>query len=242
MIVRKRFMYFKAERSVFWLDIKFSIGLEYVKDSQTTVLVNGIGFCTDTNIVIPDRLPDGRIVVGVSEKAFFRCDGIESINLPATINTIGAYAFAWCSDLESVIAPGVVFIEERAFMGCKRLCRVSLSKRLESIEDKAFSYCTAMKEIILPDSLFFMGVGTFEGCKNLESATLPRRLREINNSTFNACMNLKRVNIPANLKYVDEYAFAYCMSLENISLPYGVVINSAAFYESGFNPEKFKVS
>lgn len=227
---------------MFWLDIKFSIGLEYVKDSQTTVLVNGIGFCTDTNIVIPDKLPDGRIVVGVSEKAFFRCDGIESINLPATVNTIGAYAFAWCSDLESIIAPGVVFIEERAFMGCKRLCRVSLSKRLESVEDKAFSYCTAMKDIILPDSLFFMGTGVFEGCKNLENATLPAKLREVSNSTFNACMNLKHVTLPANLKYIDEYAFAYCVSLESINLKYGVIINSAAFYESGFSPEQFKVS
>ena len=242
MTVPKRFLDMKAERSVFWLDIKFSIGLEYVKDSQTTVLVNGIGFCTDTNIVIPDKLPDGRIVVGVSEKAFFRCDGIESVNLPATVNTIGAYAFAWCSDLESIIAPGVVFIEERAFMGCKKLLRISLSRRLESIEDKAFSYCTAIKDIVLPDSLFFMGTGVFEGCKSLESATLPARLREISNSTFNACMNLKRVILPASLKYIDEYAFAYCISLEGMRINRTVIVNSSAFYESGFIVEQFKVS
>ena len=54
MTVPKRFLDTREERSVFRLDIKFSIGLEYIKDSQTTVLVNGIGYCTDTNIVIPD--------------------------------------------------------------------------------------------------------------------------------------------------------------------------------------------
>ena len=231
-----------AERSVFWLDIKFSIGLEYIKDSQTTVLVNGIGYCTDTNIVIPDKLPDGKIVVGVAEKAFFRCDGIESVNLPATVNTIGAYSFAWCSDLESIIAPGVVFIEERAFMGCKKLCRTSLSSRLESIEDKAFSYCSAIENVSLPDSLFFMGVGVFEGCKNLLSVALPSRLTEINNSMFNACVNLKDVKLPARLKYIDEYAFAYCVSLNNFSIPYGVIVNANAFYESGFNPKQAKIS
>ena len=242
MTVPKRFLDTREERSVFRLDIKFSIGLEYIKDSQTTVLVNGIGYCTDTNIVIPDRLPDGKIVVGVSEKAFFRCDGIESINLPATVNTIGAYAFAWCSDLESITAPGVVFIEERAFMGCKKLCRTSLSKRLESIEDKAFSYCSAIEDVTLPDSLFFMGVGVFEGCKSLLRVTLPARLTEINNSMFNACVNLKEVKLPARLKYIDEYAFAYCISLKNLSIPYGVVVNSDAFYESGSTSNQAKIS
>lgn len=224
------------------MDLKFSNGLEYIYDSPTTVIVNGIGYCDDKDIVIPDRLPNGKIVVGIAEKAFFRCDGIEAVNLPATVSNIGAYAFSWCSDLERVIAPGVVFIEERAFMGCKKLFGISLSNRLESIEDKAFSYCTSIEEISLPHSLFFIGVGVFEGCRNLRSVTLPQKLREISNSTFNACVNLKTVNISLRLKYVDEYAFAYCVSLSDMYLPQTTVVNSLAFYESGFTPDKFKVS
>ena len=224
------------------MDIMFSTGLEYVKDSPTTVLVNGIGFCMDKNIVIPDKLPDGRVVVGVAEKAFFRCDGIESVNLPVTVNTIGAYAFAWCPDLESIIAPGVVFIEERAFMGNKKLRKTTLSKRLESVEDKAFSYCSALEQIRLPDSLFFMGVGVFEGCKNLARVALPTRLTEINNSMFNACVNLTDVILPAKLKYIDEFAFAYCVSLDNMSIPCETIVNSSAFFESGYTEKQFKAS
>ncbi|MBE6548390.1 MAG: leucine-rich repeat domain-containing protein [Ruminococcaceae bacterium] len=242
MTVPKQFLVKNNERSVFGLNLHFSSGLEYIYDSPTTVIVNGIGYCDDSEIVVPDRLPNGKIVVGVAEKAFFRCDGIKSVNLPYTVNTIGAYSFSWCSDLERIIAPGVVFIEERAFMGCKQLHRIELSRRLESVEDKAFSYCTGIEDITLPDSLFYMGVGVFEGCKKLESVALPAKLCELNNSMFNACVNLKSVKLPKSLRYIDEYAFAYCVSLENMVIPRMVVVNSAAFYESGFNPEQFKVS
>lgn len=224
------------------MSFKISSGLEYIYDSPTTVIVNGIGYCDDTNIVVPDRLPNGKLVVGVAEKAFFRCDGIESVNLPATVSNIGAYAFAWCPELERVSAAGAVFIEERAFMGCKKLMSITLSNRLESVEDKAFSYCTSMEQIALPDSLFFMGVGVFEGCKRLVSASLPQKLREISNGTFNACVNLKAVSLPNGLRYIDEYAFAYCISLEGMHLSRSTVVNSLAFYESGFTPDSFKAS
>lgn len=224
------------------MSFKISSGLEYIYDSPTTVIVNGIGYCDDRNIVVPDRLPNGKLVVGIAEKAFFRCDGIESVNLPATVSNIGAYAFSWCPDLEIVSAAGAVFIEERAFMGCKKLREVTLSNRLESIEEKAFSYCTAMEQITLPDSLFFMGAGVFEGCKRLVSVILPQKLRDISNSTFNACVNLKTVRLPRGLKYIDEYAFAYCISLEGMYIPQLTSVNPLAFYESGFTPDKFKVS
>ncbi len=224
------------------LNLKFSSGLEYIYDSPTTVIVNGIGYCDDKDIVVPDKLPNGKIVVGVAEKAFFRCDGIESVNLPPTVNTIGAYAFSWCADLTGVMCPGVVFVEERAFMGCKKLCRVDFSKSLESIEDKAFSYCTSIEQMALPQSLFFMGAGVFEGCKNLFAISLPDKLTEINNNMFNACVNLTHVKLPKHLKYIDEYAFSYCVSLENMRMSPSVIVNGSAFYESGFTPEHFKVS
>lgn len=222
--------------------MRISSGLEYIYDSPTTVLVNGIGYCDDQDIVIPDKLPNGKIVVGIAQKAFFRCDNIRSVNLPATVSTIGAYAFSWCSDLECVTAPGVVFIEERAFMGCKQFSHISLSNRLESVEDKAFSYCSSITDITLPDSLFFMGVGVFEGCKSLISVKMPKRLTEINNSMFNACVNLKSVKLPSTVKYIDEYAFAYCVSLEDMSISPRAVVNSSAFHESGYTADHFKVS
>ena len=222
--------------------MRASSGLEYIYDSPTTVILNGIGYCEDKHIVVPDRLPNGKIVVGVAQKAFFRCDDIESITLPVTVNTIGAYSFSWCSELEIVSAPGAVFIEERAFMGCKKLSSVELSVCLESIEDKAFSYCPALERMHLPSRVLFLGCSVFEGCKNLLEVTLPKKLTEINNGMFYACVNLRSVRLPSELRYIDEYAFAYCVSLEDMSIGANVITNSSAFHESGFGVEKFKVS
>lgn len=223
-------------------NMRASSGLEYIYDSPTTVILNGIGYCEDKNIVVPDRLPNGKIVVGVAEKAFFRCDDIESVTLPITVNTIGAYSFSWCSELEMVSAPGVVFIEERAFMGCKKLHSIELSASLESIEDKAFSYCLALESMHLPSRVLFLGCSVFEGCKNLVEVTLPNKLTEINNGMFYACVNLTSVRLPSSLRFIDEYAFAYCVSLENMRIARGVVTNLSAFHESGFTADRFKVS
>lgn len=66
---------------------------------------------------------------------------IKKIVFPATLNTIGKYAFCGCKSLESVVFPdGLSVVGTKAFYGCSRLVELRLPASLERIEEQAFYY------------------------------------------------------------------------------------------------------
>jgi uncharacterized repeat protein (TIGR02543 family) len=132
---------------------------EYTLTDADVVVTNGIiTSCsytfTDKSIVIPATL-DGQTVTGIQKENSFSPDcfckkAISSVTLPATLQTIGDYAF-YGNDLTSVILPnGVKSIGECAFSG------------------NDFNF----KTIALPNSVIFIGKYAFSmnGFSNL---TLP---------------------------------------------------------------------
>lgn len=82
-----------------------------------------------------------------------------------TIETIGNYAFAYCSYLQSL-----------------------KSKSVKNIGDFGANTCTALKELYLP-SLTTIGKNAFSTCHALESICLPS-VTKINDSAFASCTNL----------------------------------------------------
>ena len=61
--------------------------------------VVGIGNCTDSCVVIPSYSPAGDRVTSVSARAFYGQKQINAIQIPATVEHIGALAFANCQNL-----------------------------------------------------------------------------------------------------------------------------------------------
>ncbi len=62
-------------------------------------------------------IPDGILEIG--ERAFWDCEVMTSVIIPATVTTIGDEAFRGCSELHSVRIPAhVTKIGENAFAGC----------------------------------------------------------------------------------------------------------------------------
>lgn len=132
---------------------------EYTLTDADVVVTNGIitscsyGF-TDKSIVIPATL-DGQTVTGIQKEDSFSPDcfcgkAISSVTLPATLQTIGDYAF-YGNDLTSVILPnGVKSIGECAFSG------------------NDFSF----KTIALPNSVIFIGKYAFS-MNGFKTLTLP---------------------------------------------------------------------
>ena len=208
----------------------FSSGLEYRPVSENKLSLCGIGSCIDEHIVVPECV-DGATVVSVDSYAFIRKAKIKSITLPASVDYIGAEAFAWCVNLQSVTLGGVVMIAERVFMGCDSLTALDLGEKLETIGEKAFAYCPKLISADLPESLYSLGVSAFDGCRALKQIHLPKNLKVIENGTFYACTELKKINIPVTLEYIDEFAFAYCSSLDLQGLPMRTIINRYAFFE-----------
>ena len=82
-----------------------SIGLEYRVFGDGSCYVSGIGTCTDTDIVIPAKCPDGHDVTGIFAGAFKGCESIWSVFISDGITTIGTEAFYACSNILKVTVP-----------------------------------------------------------------------------------------------------------------------------------------
>lgn len=84
----------------------------------------------------------------VADMAFSGCDKLQSVYIPASVQTIGEDAFFACESLGSVILPeGVSSIGEDAFRLCGELGEVTLPSSLRVIGKGAFYGCTKLKTL-----------------------------------------------------------------------------------------------
>ena len=99
-----------------------SQGLAYVLVGPTdSYKVNGIGSCTDTEIVIPATF-QGKPVTSIASNAFEEEKNITSVVIPSSVTKIGNNAFYGCIKLKTVYIPSsVTSIGKSAFERCSLL-------------------------------------------------------------------------------------------------------------------------
>ncbi len=102
-------------------------------------------FCGHTEIVSV-KFPDAVYYIG--SHVFDGCANLRHIDLPASLETIFAYAFARCGVEEVVLPEKTRYIPFAAFKDCKRLLRVICNDNLAEIANNAFSGCDQLTEIV----------------------------------------------------------------------------------------------
>ena len=101
-------------------------------------------------------------------------NGGASVVIPETIDgytvtAIGAYTFAGCSNLKSVILPNSLeTIEGGLLSDCRNLESVKIPNTVTSIRHSAFQYCCNLESIIIPSSVNSIGISAFSECKALK--------------------------------------------------------------------------
>lgn len=94
-------------------------------------------------------IPDDGSVTAIAAEAFYGCEGLKELRLPAGLSSVGAYAFFGCGGLEKIELPDSVRnIELFAFANCGRLETVILPRDLFSIGERAFSYNNNLKNVV----------------------------------------------------------------------------------------------
>lgn len=166
-----------------------------------------------TNLVIPEG------VTTIGHDAFYRCEGITTVSLPSTLETIGDNAFA-NSGLTSVDFPaGLTTINYGAFMNCANLTSVTIPEGVETIGGSAFSK-TGLTSLTLPSTIRNMSQ-SFYGNESLATLTLTNGITTLEGS-FNGCTALTTLNIPGSVKTIGYQDFSGCTGLETITLGEGV--------------------
>ena len=127
-----------------------SEGLEFVSNGNGTCYVKSAGTFTGERLVIPSYAPNGDKVTKIGEKAFSKCDSIQALFIPNTVNSIEERAFEYCSSLRWITfeeASKLYSIGESAFINCVNLTQITLPKSLVTIEKEAFLTCYRLVEI-----------------------------------------------------------------------------------------------
>ena len=158
----------------------------------------------------------GRIPTTTSRGAEGIWNGLSSVVLPHTIETIGFITFKDSSDLVAITLPiNLISIENNAFENCSSLQNINIPNGCQSIGNKCFTGCTAFTNITLPDSITSLGEGIFFGCTNLVSCNIPTGITTLEWGVFNRT-NLSSITIPANITRIKSYVFYNCSNLKKI--------------------------
>lgn len=157
-----------------------------------------------------------------------------SVQLPATLKSIGSRSFNNSTKLQSIEIPELVTsIGDNAFSSCDSLQEVNIRGAVRSIGIYAFQNCDSLRTIQLGDSLRTIGAYAFDGCSSLKDITFPSQLTTISGYAFRECSALESAALPGSLDSIGAYAFYRCSSLKNVTIQEGdwrsLIIGNYAF-------------
>ncbi len=145
-------------------------------------------------------------VTNIGDGAFFDCNAVTQVNIPASVKKVGSNAFGSCTSLRRVDFEGSV-------------C---------TLGDSVFAHCSALTDVTLPSALKVIPESAFYDCTALASIDIPDTVETIDKEAFKICASVKSFNIPASVTYIGKNAFIGCTSATAYSVASGNTVYSSA--------------
>lgn len=217
-------------------NLPFSFNIEDIlvisKDTKKVIQVKKWAKDGIDSIEIPNSVEE------IESRCFADCKKLKSVIIPDTVKKIGSYAFSHCYSLDSISFPNSVnLIGEGAFSNCETLRKVILSESLKKISAGCFWNCKALKDIIIPKNVERIYFGAFLDCAGLESVTIKNDSLEMDNDTFEGCNQLKVIQSKRYKKekayFVKDDKIIYVIdtNLENYTIPNTIKMDKIDFEE-----------
>ncbi|BFU22340.1 leucine rich repeat protein bspa family [Entamoeba histolytica] len=166
----------KIFKYVIWYKVSYS---RYLKEKEEMNEYKNIAYTEEDRNTYGNTIPIE--VNSLEDFCFYRCNDIQSIEIPTSVIEIGNGCFNECSSLESINIPTSV----------------------NEIGDSCFSECSSLESINIPTSVIEIGYGCFAYCTSLTTINIPTSVIEIGNSCFEECSSLTSINIE-DVKYISE--------------------------------------
>lgn len=165
--------------------------------------------CFQDTYIVSFSFSEGAQLEAIGDSAFEDCKSLYNYKIPSTVTSIGA----------------------RAFANCTQLTIAGSSRNLEYIGKAAYLNCEALSTFKLYDELLEIGDSAFQNCINLLSVgvNVTSKLEHIGNSAFEGCTTLPLFRFPLSLKTIGDRSFkdtllAYVLLLDNL-----LVVGNDAF-------------
>jgi len=171
-------------------------------------------------------------ITNIPKKLFYRCTGIEKINIPDTVIMIDDRAFKECTSLKNIqLSNNLTTIGQEAFNGCTSLEKVVIPNSVTTIKGAAFLACSKLSDVTLSKNLLSLGGYAFGDCDSLESIEIPKSIETTTEEyyiqyiygyqwgVFIACDNLKEIIFEKGTTQIAKGMFANNESIEQISIP-----------------------
>lgn len=155
----------------------------------------------------------------INDYLFENCKKLKNIDIPKSVIQIKSHAFEG-SGLEELNMPeNLLSIGAAAFYNCSKLKKLNLPEGIEAIEDDCFYNCLSLNEITLPSNVSSIGNRAFFNCQNLTSLTIPSKVKSLKPETFFGCKKLESIELPENITEIPTRTFYGCSSLKNVVIP-----------------------
>lgn len=169
-------------------------------DGRGKLTVSGSGDLWDFGSSMTDTDPDNQLVREVPWG--YLCTDIRQVCFEGDITGIGRNAFEGMPSLETVQLPASLkTIGEGAFFCCNALSDIALPDGLTEIASYALSY-TALTDITLPDSVRTLGVRALSDNASLTAIRLNDGLLEIGDCCFSSCPVLTDIKVPDSVERI----------------------------------------
>ena len=154
-------------------------------EANGNIIITGLKDNNTPDVVIPSEI-DGKPVVAIGESAFYE-SSITSIEIPASVKTIG----------------------NRAFQNCYSLISVTFDEgsKLTSIGNNAFEN-SGIESISIPASVVTIGYEAFYNCSSLTSVTFNRipiagkNINDYSPNMFEGDELLTTINVPSGCEKI----------------------------------------
>ena len=132
-----------------------------INEENYSVFMSSLTSHPLTNLTI------GNNVQHIPDYAFRGCDQIQSLDIPASVTTVGEYAFYECTGLETLTIGGGT-IGEHAFHSCSGLESLTVGEGSTTIvDDYAFYDCTELETLTIGEGVTSIGEYAFWKCPAL---------------------------------------------------------------------------
>ncbi|MBE6580281.1 MAG: leucine-rich repeat domain-containing protein [Ruminococcaceae bacterium] len=163
-------------------------------------------------------IPSNGSVIRIGAYAFYGCEELTNIAIPATVNEISFRAFEACIGLESISFESgeqPMRIMARGFALCESLQVLSFPRQVQRIQEDAFYGCTSLWKVgFAPDSILsYIAYGAFYDCVNLRVIIFPAQLSDLGYGAFIGCTSLNTV-------YVQSAAMLQAAEQERVSVSF----------------------